>query len=144
MVPPIPELTSGWKVKGTETCGHTMKEIGTSLMTDKSILIMHAVLKKTRLRTLAGAWWVPRIGLHKCWDAARAMLTKALPALSLPTFSPILFPSPYSQITQHTRAYECGVKPMADQVGHPQLSNQWQYLSGEGLQNPCAASHHLC
>ena len=35
VVPPIPELTSGRKVKGTEilTRGHTIKEIGTSLMT---------------------------------------------------------------------------------------------------------------
>ena len=35
VVPPIPELTSGRKVKGTETRGHTIKEIGTSLMTGK-------------------------------------------------------------------------------------------------------------
>ena len=33
VVPPIPELTSGRKIKGTETHCHTMMEIGTSLIT---------------------------------------------------------------------------------------------------------------
>ena len=106
MVPPIPELTSGRKVKGTETRGHTMKEICRYFPDDRQININYACrTQKTRLRTLAGTWWVPRIGLHECWDAARVMLTKALPALSLPTFSPILFPSPSSQITQHTQTH---------------------------------------
>ena len=53
VVPPIPELTSGRKVKGTKTRSHTMKEIG-SLMTGKSILIMHAVLKNTPAHTGRG------------------------------------------------------------------------------------------
>ena len=35
VVPPIPELTSGKKVKGTKTRGHTMTDIGTSMMTGK-------------------------------------------------------------------------------------------------------------
>ena len=39
VVPPIPELTSGRKVKGTETRCHTMMEIGTSLMTGR----MHTI-----------------------------------------------------------------------------------------------------
>ena len=30
---PVPEVTAGWKVKGTETCGHTVMELGASLMT---------------------------------------------------------------------------------------------------------------
>ena len=30
---PVLEVTAGRKVKGTETCGHTMMDLGTSLMT---------------------------------------------------------------------------------------------------------------
>lgn len=60
-------------------------------------------------------WWIPRIGLHECWVAAWVMLTKALSALSLPTFFPtiiISFPffRNYTTYTTHTHEKEnsCG------------------------------------
>ena len=115
VVPPIPELTSGRKVKGTETRCHTMTEIGTSLMTGQKTVawcmsqLMNACVVAMR-----------RLGLHGHWVAAKVMWTKALPTLFLSyLLSPYFASLCFFTITQHTRAYECGVKPKADRVGHP-------------------------
>ena len=55
VVPPIPELTSGRKIKGTETRGHTMKEIGTSLMTGQKRL--HTACHKLMSACVVAVWW---------------------------------------------------------------------------------------
>ena len=106
VVPPIPELTSGRKVKGTETRCHTMTEIGTSLMTgQKNCCIMHVTTHECmRAWLLCGS--ASRLGLHGHWVAAQVMWTKALPALLL--YYPLspYFPSLcFFTITQHTHTH---------------------------------------
>ena len=81
VVPPIPELTSGRKIKGTETRGHTMKEIGTSLMTGQKRL--HNACHNSWAHAWLLCGGTSRLGLYGHWVAAQGMRTKALPTLLL-------------------------------------------------------------
>ena len=88
MVPPIPELTSGRKVKGNETRCHTMKEIGTSLMNGQKKLMHNASYNPhERMRGSYLCGGASRLGLHGHWVAAQVICppnpVALLPSLSL-------------------------------------------------------------
>ena len=102
MVPPIPELTSGRKVKGTKTRCHTMTEIGISLMTGQKLLHNAYYNSRTHGWLLCGS--ASRLGLHGHWVAAQVMWTKTLPTLLLSYLLSPYFPSSQSHNT-HTHTH---------------------------------------
>ena len=103
VVPPIPELTSGRKVEGTETRCHSMTEIGIYFPDDRPKKLLHNACYMHAWLLCGSA---SRLGLHGHWVAAQVMWTKALPALLL--YYPLspYFPSLcFFTITQHTHTH---------------------------------------
>ena len=110
----VPEWTTGRKIKGTETCGLTVMEPGTSLMTGSTLT--HRRVNSTDTRTLEDIQTgspathmlidesVPAKrgllsqALQTCGGDLEARLTKALPTLH----SPSLSISPFSFSPSHT------------------------------------------
>ena len=89
---PLPEMITGRKLKGTETCGHAMMQMGTSLMTGSKLTCtfhadihvyiytnIHMSIACVRIRV--GRAGASRLGLHGHWVAAQVKWTKALPTL---------------------------------------------------------------
>ena len=119
----VPEWTTGRKVKGTETCGHTVMEPGTSLMTGSAL--SHRRDNSTDTRTLLDIQ-TGSAAIHMLIDESvpvkrgllsqalqtrggdlEARLTKALPnsALSLSIYISVFFLSlPHNKHT-HTHTH---------------------------------------
>ena len=91
---PVPEVTAGRKVKGTETCGHAVMELGTSLMTgSKNNLKLPSAMVYVWVRWWCGCWWTSRPSICRHLAATQVKWTKALPPLlSPPSFIYLFLP----------------------------------------------------